>query len=152
MASSSKAAPSRRPSWRAIPARSPRKGTTSARSFSPTCRRTRRWRRRSSSAPCSARDLDDALRLANGVAYGLTGGFYGRDPADIARVRRELRVGNVYVNRKITGALVGRQPFGGVKLSGIGSKVGGPDYLLQFMQPKTFTENTVRRGFAPPPA
>ncbi len=59
------------------------------------------------------------------------------------------RVGNLYINRKITGALVDRQPFGGFKLSGIGSKAGGPDYLLQFLQPRTITENTLRRGFAP---
>jgi RHH-type proline utilization regulon transcriptional repressor/proline dehydrogenase/delta 1-pyrroline-5-carboxylate dehydrogenase len=58
-------------------------------------------------------------------------------------------VGNLYINRKITGALVGRQPFGGFKLSGIGSKAGGPDYLLQFLLPRTITENTLRRGFAP---
>jgi RHH-type proline utilization regulon transcriptional repressor/proline dehydrogenase/delta 1-pyrroline-5-carboxylate dehydrogenase len=68
---------------------------------------------------------------------------------NIRRVRREFRVGNLYVNRKITGALVGRQPFGGVKMSGIGSKAGGPDYLLQFVLPRTITENTMRRGFAP---
>jgi RHH-type proline utilization regulon transcriptional repressor/proline dehydrogenase/delta 1-pyrroline-5-carboxylate dehydrogenase len=55
----------------------------------------------------------------------------------------------LYVNRKITGALVGRQPFGGLGLSGIGSKAGGPDYLLQFMEPRVITENTLRRGFAP---
>ena len=57
-------------------------------------------------------------------------------------------MGNLYINRKITGALVGRQPFGGLRLSGIGSKAGGPDYLLQFMEPRTITENTLRRGFA----
>ncbi len=64
-------------------------------------------------------------------------------------MRREFRVGNLYINRKITGALVGRQPFGGFKMSGIGSKAGGPDYLLQFLLPRTITENTMRRGFAP---
>jgi RHH-type proline utilization regulon transcriptional repressor/proline dehydrogenase/delta 1-pyrroline-5-carboxylate dehydrogenase len=93
--------------------------------------------------------LDEALRLANGVDYALTGGFFSRSPAHIARVRREFRVGNLYINRKITGALVDRQPFGGFKLSGIGSKAGGPDYLLQFLLPRTITENTLRRGFAP---
>ncbi|HWL74159.1 MAG TPA: aldehyde dehydrogenase family protein, partial [Burkholderiaceae bacterium] len=66
------------------------------------------------------------------------------------RARRELMVGNLYLNRGITGALVGRQPFGGFKMSGIGSKAGGPDYLLQFVLPRTVTENTMRRGFAPP--
>jgi RHH-type transcriptional regulator, proline utilization regulon repressor / proline dehydrogenase / delta 1-pyrroline-5-carboxylate dehydrogenase len=55
----------------------------------------------------------------------------------------------LYLNRKITGAIVGPQPFGGFKVSGIGSKAGGPDYLLQFLEPRTITENTLRRGFAP---
>ena len=74
---------------------------------------------------------------------------YSRSPEHLTRVRREFRVGNLYINRKITGALVDRQPFGGFKLSGIGSKAGGPDYLLQFVLPRTITENTMRRGFAP---
>jgi RHH-type proline utilization regulon transcriptional repressor/proline dehydrogenase/delta 1-pyrroline-5-carboxylate dehydrogenase len=96
-----------------------------------------------------ARDLDHALEIANGTPYALTGGLYSRSPDHIARVCREFRVGNLYINRKITGALVDRQPFGGFKLSGIGSKAGGPDYLLQFVLPRTITENTMRRGFAP---
>jgi RHH-type proline utilization regulon transcriptional repressor/proline dehydrogenase/delta 1-pyrroline-5-carboxylate dehydrogenase len=96
-----------------------------------------------------AEDLSEAIRIANGTAYALTGGIYSRSPANVERVRRELRVGNLYINRKITGALVDRQPFGGFKLSGIGSKAGGPDYLQQFMIPRTVTENTLRRGFAP---
>jgi RHH-type proline utilization regulon transcriptional repressor/proline dehydrogenase/delta 1-pyrroline-5-carboxylate dehydrogenase len=96
-----------------------------------------------------ATNLSHALEIANGTAYALTGGLYSRSPENIARVRRELRVGNLYINRKITGALVDRQPFGGFKLSGIGSKAGGPDYLLQFVLPRTITENTMRRGFAP---
>jgi RHH-type proline utilization regulon transcriptional repressor/proline dehydrogenase/delta 1-pyrroline-5-carboxylate dehydrogenase len=95
------------------------------------------------------RDLTEALRIANGTRYALTGGFYSRSPANIERVKRAFRVGNLYINRKITGALVDRQPFGGFKLSGIGSKAGGPDYLLQFVLPRTITENTLRRGFAP---
>jgi RHH-type proline utilization regulon transcriptional repressor/proline dehydrogenase/delta 1-pyrroline-5-carboxylate dehydrogenase len=95
------------------------------------------------------RDLDHALEIANGVPYALTGGLFSRSPATIARVKRAFRVGNLYINRKITGALVDRQPFGGFKLSGIGSKAGGPDYLLQFVVPRTITENTLRRGFAP---
>lgn len=93
--------------------------------------------------------LDEALRIANDVPYALTGGLYSRSPANIARVKREFRVGNLYINRKITGALVDRQPFGGFRMSGIGSKAGGPDYLLQFVLPRTITENTLRRGFAP---
>jgi RHH-type proline utilization regulon transcriptional repressor/proline dehydrogenase/delta 1-pyrroline-5-carboxylate dehydrogenase len=96
-----------------------------------------------------AANLDEALQIANGVPYALTGGLYSRSPENIRRVRREFRVGNLYINRKITGALVHRQPFGGFKLSGIGSKAGGPDYLLQFLVPRTITENTMRRGFAP---
>jgi RHH-type transcriptional regulator, proline utilization regulon repressor / proline dehydrogenase / delta 1-pyrroline-5-carboxylate dehydrogenase len=100
-------------------------------------------------AVMQASNLDEALRIANGVPYALTGGLYSRSPENIRRVRREFRVGNMYINRKITGALVHRQPFGGFKMSGIGSKAGGPDYLLQFMVPRTITENTMRRGFAP---
>jgi RHH-type proline utilization regulon transcriptional repressor/proline dehydrogenase/delta 1-pyrroline-5-carboxylate dehydrogenase len=96
-----------------------------------------------------ARDLDHALEIANGTAYALTGGLFSRSPEHIARVKREFRVGNLYINRKITGAIVDRQPFGGFKMSGIGSKAGGPDYLLQFVLPRTITENTLRRGFAP---
>jgi RHH-type proline utilization regulon transcriptional repressor/proline dehydrogenase/delta 1-pyrroline-5-carboxylate dehydrogenase len=100
-------------------------------------------------AVLKARDLSHALEIANGTQYALTGGLYSRSPENIARVKREFNIGNLYVNRKITGALVDRQPFGGFKLSGIGSKSGGPDYLLQFVQPRTITENTLRRGFAP---
>ncbi len=96
-----------------------------------------------------ANDLDDALRIANGTDYALTGGLYSRSPAHIERAKREFRVGNLYINRPITGALVGRQPFGGFKLSGIGTKAGGADYLLEFLLTRTITENTLRRGFAP---
>ncbi len=95
-------------------------------------------------------DLDEAFRIANSTDYALTAGMYSRSPANLDRARRELLVGNLYLNRSITGALVGRQPFGGFKLSGIGTKAGGPDYLLQFVLPRTITENTMRRGFAPP--
>jgi RHH-type proline utilization regulon transcriptional repressor/proline dehydrogenase/delta 1-pyrroline-5-carboxylate dehydrogenase len=101
-------------------------------------------------AVMKALDMDEALRIANGTRYALTGGLISRSPATIARVRRDFRVGNLYINRGITGALVERQPFGGFKMSGIGSKAGGPDYLLQFLEPRTITENTLRRGFAPP--
>ncbi len=95
------------------------------------------------------KDLDEALRVATGVRYALTGSIYSRSPADIAEAKRRFRVGNLYINRKCTGAMVCRQPFGGFKMSGIGSKAGGPDYLLQFVVPRTITENTMRRGFAP---
>ncbi len=94
-------------------------------------------------------NLDEAFRIALGVRYALTGGLYSRNPAHIRRAYREFRVGNLYINRPITGAMVGRQPFGGSRMSGVGSKAGGPDYLLQFLEPRTVTENTVRRGFAP---
>jgi RHH-type transcriptional regulator, proline utilization regulon repressor / proline dehydrogenase / delta 1-pyrroline-5-carboxylate dehydrogenase len=100
-------------------------------------------------AVLKARDLTHALEIAVATPYALTGGIYSRSPENIARARREFRVGNLYINRKITGALVERQPFGGFKLSGIGSKAGGPDYLLQFLLPRAITENTMRRGFAP---
>ncbi len=96
-----------------------------------------------------AGNLDQALEIANGTQYALTGGLFSRSPEHIARIKREFRVGNLYINRKITGAIVDRQPFGGFKMSGIGSKAGGPDYLLQFVLPRTITENTLRRGFAP---
>lgn len=97
-----------------------------------------------------AEDLTDALRIANGTAYALTGGLFSRSPANIDRVKREFRVGNLYINRTITGALVNRQPFGGFKLSGVGShKAGGSDYLKAFLLSRTITENTMRRGFAP---
>jgi RHH-type proline utilization regulon transcriptional repressor/proline dehydrogenase/delta 1-pyrroline-5-carboxylate dehydrogenase len=96
-----------------------------------------------------AADLSDALDIANGTRYALTGGIFSRSPAHIERCRREFRVGNLYINRKITGALVARQPFGGFKLSGTGPKAGGPDYLPQFLVARTVTENTLRHGFAP---
>lgn len=101
-------------------------------------------------AVLKADDLDEALRIAAGVKYALTGGIISRSPATIERVRREFRVGNLYINRGITGALVERQAFGGFKMSGVGSKAGGPDYLQQFLEPRVITENTMRRGFAPP--
>jgi RHH-type proline utilization regulon transcriptional repressor/proline dehydrogenase/delta 1-pyrroline-5-carboxylate dehydrogenase len=101
-------------------------------------------------AVLKAADLDEALAIANGVKYALTGGLISRSPATIDRVRREFRVGNLYINRGITGALVERQAFGGFKMSGVGSKAGGPDYLQQFLEPRVITENTMRRGFAPP--
>ncbi len=96
-----------------------------------------------------ARNLDEALALANDADYALTGGLYSRHPGHIARVRQDFAVGNLYINRKITGAVVARQPFGGFRLSGTGTKAGGPDYLLHFMDPRVVTEQTLRRGFAP---
>ena len=96
-----------------------------------------------------ALDIEEAITIANSTDYALTGGIFSRSPASIRKVKDEFRVGNLYINRKITGALVGRQPFGGFGMSGVGSKAGGPDYLLQFMNPKTICENTMRKGAAP---
>lgn len=95
------------------------------------------------------KNLEEALFVANDTDYALTGAIYSRSPGNIEVVRREFNVGNLYINRGSTGALVERHPFGGFKLSGGGSKTGGPDYLLHFMDPKVVTENTLRRGFAP---
>ena len=97
-----------------------------------------------------ARDFDHAIELANVPPYALTGGVFSRSPSRIRRAAAEMRAGNTYVNRSITGAIVGRQPFGGFGLSGVGSKAGGPDYLPQFCDPRVVTENTIRQGFAPP--
>ena len=96
-----------------------------------------------------ARDFEHALELANQTDFALTAGIISRSPSRIERASAELRGGNIYVNRAITGAVVGRQPFGGHGMSGIGSKAGGPDYLLQFVRPRVVTENTLRQGFAP---
>ncbi len=96
-----------------------------------------------------AADMPEALNLALDSEFALTGGLFSRNPRNIELVKREFRVGNLYVNRKITGAAVSRQAFGGLRMSGAGDKAGGPDYLLQFLSPRTVTENTARRGFAP---
>lgn len=96
-----------------------------------------------------AADLEEAVALANDTPYALTAGILSRSPAHIQWASQHLRAGNLYVNRSITGAVVGRQPFGGRGLSGVGSKAGGPDYLLQFTDGVVVSENTVRRGFAP---
>ena len=98
-----------------------------------------------------AKDLDDALRIANGTKFALTGGFFSRSPGNIERVKREFAVGNLYINRGITGALVGRHPFGGFRMSGGGTKAGGIDYLQNFLLPRVVTENLMRRGFASGP-
>ncbi len=100
-------------------------------------------------AVLKVRTFDEALALANSTAYKLTGGVYSRKPSHLERAKREFRVGNLYLNRGITGALVGRQPFGGFGMSGVGSKAGGRDYLHQFVEPRASCENTMRRGFAP---
>ncbi len=97
-----------------------------------------------------ADDFHHAIELANVPPYALTGGVFSRSPSRIRQATRTMRAGNLYINRGITGALVGRQPFGGFGLSGVGSKAGGPDYLAQFCDPRVVTENTIRQGFAPP--
>jgi RHH-type proline utilization regulon transcriptional repressor/proline dehydrogenase/delta 1-pyrroline-5-carboxylate dehydrogenase len=96
-----------------------------------------------------AAGFDGALDLANATAYKLTGGVFSRMPSHLEAARRRFRVGNLYLNRGITGALVGRQPFGGFGLSGTGTKAGGRDYLLHFVEPRSLAENTMRHGFAP---
>ncbi len=85
----------------------------------------------------SVPDFDAALDVANGTEFGLTGGLYSNDEGRIERARQEFNVGNLYINRKITGALVGIQPFGGYNMSGSNAKAGGPDYLRLFMEMKT---------------
>ena len=92
------------------------------------------------------RDVDEACDIIDALPFALTGGLFSRTPATIERVAARVPVGNLYVNRGITGAMVGRQPFGGNRRSGIGSKAGGPDYLLQFVEPRVVSENTTRHG------
>jgi 1-pyrroline-5-carboxylate dehydrogenase len=86
-----------------------------------------------------AADFDDALTIANGTEFGLTGGLYSTSEENISRAERDFNVGNLYINRKITGALVGIQPFGGFNMSGSNAKAGGPDYLRLFMEMKSVT-------------
>jgi RHH-type proline utilization regulon transcriptional repressor/proline dehydrogenase/delta 1-pyrroline-5-carboxylate dehydrogenase len=92
------------------------------------------------------RDAARACEIVEGLRFGLTGGLFSRNPATIDHVRARTPVGNLYVNREITGAMVGRQPFGGNRLSGTGSKAGGPDYLLEFCEARVVCENTTRHG------
>jgi RHH-type proline utilization regulon transcriptional repressor/proline dehydrogenase/delta 1-pyrroline-5-carboxylate dehydrogenase len=94
-------------------------------------------------------DFAAALTVANSTRYALTGAIYSRSPKNLELARREFRVGNLYVNRGSTGAMVDRQPFGGFHMSGLGSKAGGPGYLMFFTDPICITENTMRRGFTP---
>jgi RHH-type proline utilization regulon transcriptional repressor/proline dehydrogenase/delta 1-pyrroline-5-carboxylate dehydrogenase len=92
------------------------------------------------------RDIDQGCDVIDSLPYALTGGLFARDPSTVRHVRSRTPVGNLYVNRGITGAKVARQPFGGNRLSGTGTKAGGPDYLLQFVEPRAVTENTMRHG------
>ncbi|MDP7028711.1 MAG: proline dehydrogenase family protein [Phycisphaerales bacterium] len=96
-----------------------------------------------------APSFEAAIEMANSTEYKLTGAVYSRRPSHLEVARRTFRVGNLYLNRGSTGALVGRQPFGGFGMSGVGSKAGGGDYLSQFTVPRAVCENTMRRGFAP---
>jgi RHH-type proline utilization regulon transcriptional repressor/proline dehydrogenase/delta 1-pyrroline-5-carboxylate dehydrogenase len=87
-----------------------------------------------------ARDFDQALEWANSTRFALTGGVFSRNRQHLERARKEFRVGNLYFNRSCVGAMVKIQPFGGFKMSGVGTKAGGPDYLLHFMDPRSLTE------------
>ncbi|VAW57657.1 Proline dehydrogenase / Delta-1-pyrroline-5-carboxylate dehydrogenase, partial [hydrothermal vent metagenome] len=99
-----------------------------------------------------ADSFEQAIDIANNSKYALTGGVYSRQPSHLKFAEQNFNVGNLYLNRKITGAMVGRQPFGGLKMSGAGNcKAGNAEYLLQFMNAYCITENTLRRGFAPEP-
>jgi RHH-type transcriptional regulator, proline utilization regulon repressor / proline dehydrogenase / delta 1-pyrroline-5-carboxylate dehydrogenase len=93
--------------------------------------------------------IDEAIERLNDTDYALTGGLYSRSPRNIQKFKDEAEVGNLYINRGVTGSIVSRQPFGGFKMSGVGAKAGGPNYLLQFLQPRTISENLMRRGFTP---
>jgi RHH-type proline utilization regulon transcriptional repressor/proline dehydrogenase/delta 1-pyrroline-5-carboxylate dehydrogenase len=98
-----------------------------------------------------ARDLDEAFRIAMDVDYALTGGLFSRSPSALERAQREYLVGNLYLNRGITGAIVERHPFGGFRMSGGGTKAGGAGYMENFLFPRAIAENVMRRGFTPPP-
>ncbi|MDH4187236.1 MAG: aldehyde dehydrogenase family protein, partial [Nitrospira sp.] len=101
-------------------------------------------------AVLKASSFEEALSQANSTDFALTGGVYSRSPVNLESARKRFDVGNLYLNRPITGALVGRQPFGGYRLSGVGAKAGGDEYLLQFVVTCVVSEQTLRRGFAPP--
>jgi 1-pyrroline-5-carboxylate dehydrogenase len=87
-----------------------------------------------------AQGFEDALAIANNTEYGLTGAIYSYDRAKLEKARKDFHVGNLYLNRKCTGAMVGAHPFGGFNMSGTDSKAGGPDYLLLFTQAKSVAE------------
>ena len=93
-----------------------------------------------------AKDYDDALAIANNTEFGLTGSVFSRDEAKLERARDEFHVGNLYFNRKSTGAMVGGHPFGGFNMSGTDSKAGGPDYLGLFTQAKMVSKKLAGSG------
>jgi RHH-type proline utilization regulon transcriptional repressor/proline dehydrogenase/delta 1-pyrroline-5-carboxylate dehydrogenase len=97
-----------------------------------------------------AKNLDEAFALVNGTDYALTGGLFSRSPKALERAQNEMLVGNLYLNRGCTGAIVERHPFGGFKMSGGGTKAGGKGYLENFLFPRSVAENVMRRGFTPP--
>jgi 1-pyrroline-5-carboxylate dehydrogenase len=94
-------------------------------------------------AVIKARNFDHALEIANDTEFGLTGAVYTKSPDKIERAKRDFHVGNLYINRKCTGAIVGAHPFGGFNMSGTDSKAGGPDYLLLFTQGKSIGEKII---------
>ena len=96
-----------------------------------------------------AGSFEEALQKANDCVYALTAAVYSRTPSRLEQARSAIHAGNLYLNRAQTGAIVGRQPFGGYKLSGGGSKAGGEDYLREFCHARTISENVARHGFAP---
>jgi RHH-type proline utilization regulon transcriptional repressor/proline dehydrogenase/delta 1-pyrroline-5-carboxylate dehydrogenase len=96
-----------------------------------------------------ANSFYEAIIEASNSQYALTGGLYSRHPDHIEYAKQHFQVGNLYINQAITGAIVARQPFGGFRLSGCGAKAGGSNYLLQFLNERTITENTIRKGYAP---
>lgn len=100
-------------------------------------------------AVCAVSSFSRALDIAVGTEFALTGAVFSRSPSHLEEARRRFRVGNLYLNRGSTGALVHRQPFGGFQMSGTGTKAGGAGYLLHFADPRVVTENTMRRGFTP---
>ncbi len=100
-------------------------------------------------AVMKAESFAEAITLANDNPHALTGGVYSRTPSHIELAKQSFFVGNLYVNRRITASRVDRQPFGGHRMSGLGAKTGGPDYLKQFMLSRTLSENNLRHGFAP---
>ena len=91
-------------------------------------------------------DVEAACDALDRSPFALTAGLFARNPDTVEYVEARVPVGNLYVNRSITGAMVARQPFGGNRLSGTGTKAGGPGYLLQFVEPRVVTENTMRHG------
>ena len=94
----------------------------------------------------AVRSMEAACDAVDSLPFALTAGLFSRNPSTVDAVAARLPVGNLYVNRGITGAMVARQPFGGNRRSGIGAKAGGPGYLLQFTEPRVVTENTMRHG------